>query len=124
MVPIGKTRLIGFVLSAMQLFAQGCIGLAIIRWSDLTRLGACVEDIEGMVDGVRDVDTVEIAIIIRECRDGSFKASLRSKRYVDVSAIAGRFGGGGHLRAAGCNYTGELQEFQAEILKIAEEALV
>lgn len=124
MVPIGKTRLCGYVLSTMQLFEQGRIGVATILLSDLERLGACVEDVEGMVDGVRDVDTVEIAMILRERRDGGYKASLRSKRYVDVSAIAGKFGGGGHLRAAGCNYDGTLQAFHNEILQAAKEALL
>ena len=59
------------------------------------------EDCEGIVDCVRDIDSVKIAIFIREGADGSFKVSLRSKDIGDVCRIANKFGGGGHERAAG-----------------------
>ena len=63
---------------------------------------ASSEDCEEIVDKIRDIDTVEIAIFIRQAKDGSLKVSMRSKNYADVSAIAAKFGGGGHERAAGC----------------------
>lgn len=123
-VPIGKTRLRGYVLSSMELYENARIGVAVIMFKDLRRAGACVEDIEGMVDGVRDVDTVEVAILIREKKDGGFKASLRSKRIADVSAIAGKFGGGGHLRAAGCNSGSRpAEEFKRALIAAAKDAL-
>ena len=51
--------------------------------------------------------------------DGSFKVSARSASYVDVAAIAMKYGGGGHVRAAGCSVTGEpediVEKFVAEV---------
>jgi exopolyphosphatase-related proteins len=45
-----------------------------------------------------------------EVRKGQYKISLRSKIYADVNKIAGTFGGGGHVRAAGCMLFGELED--------------
>ena len=43
-------------------------------------------------------------------KKGSFKVSLRSKRYADVSKIAGVYGGGGHIRASGCMLFGDVED--------------
>ncbi len=122
-VPIGKTRLLGYVLSSMQLLEEGRIGVTVITLQDVARAGATVEDVEGVVDGVRDVDTVEIAILMRERNIGGYKISLRSKRYVDVSAIAARFGGGGHKHAAGCDCMEPFQRLYDAIIAAAKMAL-
>ena len=122
-VPLGKTRLLGFVLSSMQLFEDGRIGAALVTQSDLAHFGASAEDVEGVIDSIRDVDTVEIAILLREGRDGTYKASMRSKQYADVSAIAHIYGGGGHLRAAGCTLEGEPQTLMDKMVDAAKDAL-
>lgn len=121
---LGKSRLMGYVLSSMQLYGPNSnIGAAIIMWNDLNRLGAKVEDIEGMIDGIRDVDAVEIAIVLRECMDGSTKASMRSKREVDVNALAAQFGGGGHTRAAGFTFNGSPQQLLPTIIEAAVKSM-
>lgn len=121
---LGKSRLMGYVLSSMQMYGpKSSIGAAIIMWNDLNRLGAKVEDIEGMIDGIRDVDAVEIAIILRECMDGSTKVSMRSKREVDVNALAAKFGGGGHTRAAGFTFAGSPQQLLPTIIEAAVKSM-
>ena len=45
-----------------------------------------------------------------EMRKGQYKISLRSKKYADVNKIAGTYGGGGHVRAAGCMLCGDLED--------------
>lgn len=122
-VPLGKTRLLGYVLSSMRLFEDGRIGAALVMQSDLAYFGASAEDVEGVIDSIRDVNTVEIAILLREGRDGTYKASMRSKQYADVSAIARIYGGGGHLRAAGCTMEGEAQALLDKLIAAAKDAL-
>jgi phosphoesterase RecJ-like protein len=122
-VPLGKTRLLGFVLSNMQLYENGKIGMALIRLEDLDRLDALAEDAEGTIDGIRDVASVEIAILVRQSRDGTYKASMRSKEFADVSAIAHVYGGGGHVHAAGCTLEGEPEEIMDKLLAAAKGAL-
>ncbi|MBO7297550.1 MAG: bifunctional oligoribonuclease/PAP phosphatase NrnA, partial [Clostridia bacterium] len=65
---------------------------------------------EGFVDFPLNVDGVEVAASIMEVKYRQYKISLRSKEYADVNKIAGVFGGGGHIRAAGCMLFGELEE--------------
>ncbi|MDR1619516.1 MAG: DHH family phosphoesterase [Clostridiales bacterium] len=122
-ISLGKARLQGFVLSTMRFFCENRIGVACVALSDIKRLGAMVEDLEGMTDSIRDVDGVEIAIVLREKREGGWKASLRSKRRADVSALASGFGGGGHKHAAGCSTQGEMDTFYNALLRAAEQAL-
>jgi phosphoesterase RecJ-like protein len=56
------------------------------------------------------VDGVEIAASVMEIKPRQYKISLRSKEYADVNKVAGVFGSGGHVRAAGCMLFGELEE--------------
>ena len=65
------------------------------------RLGVLMEHLETAIDVVRSVEMVEISFVIKETDKGEFKASLRSTG-ADVAAICARFGGGGHIKAAGC----------------------
>ena len=65
---------------------------------------------EGFVDFPLSVDGVEIAAALLEVRHKQYKVSLRSKEYADVNKLAGRYGGGGHVRAAGCMLFGDVEE--------------
>ena len=60
--------------------------------------------------------------LFREQPDGSFRVSLRSKRRVDVAAVAAAFGGGGHVRAAGLSITGPLEAAVATVTARLREA--
>ena len=64
----------------------------------------------GFVDFPLNVDTVEIAASLLEVKKGQYKISLRSKSYADVNRLAGTYGGGGHVRAAGCMLFGDLED--------------
>ncbi|MBO4562971.1 MAG: bifunctional oligoribonuclease/PAP phosphatase NrnA [Clostridia bacterium] len=122
-IPFSKTRLQGFVLSNMKLEQEGRVGIATLTVADMDRFGATNEDCEGIVDSVRDVESVKVAIFIREGRDGTFKVSLRSKECADVGRIAGKYGGGGHAAAAGYTSREPLSTTIANVLRDAAEEL-
>ena len=65
---------------------------------------------EGFVDFPLTIDGVEVAVSLLEIRSRQYKISLRSKGKVNVNAVAGSFGGGGHILASGCMLNGELEE--------------
>ena len=71
---------------------------------------------EGFIDGVRIIDGVDVAVLMKEVEAGKCRASMRSKG-VDVSAIATEFGGGGHVRAAGCTIEEPLGVAKAKLLQ-------
>ena len=104
-----KARLIAYVLTHMQLWHEGQLGIAAIPYAVLSEYGAGKDDCEGLIDYIRDIDVVEVACVLREEADGTVRVSMRSKRFCDVASVGKRFGGGGHVRAAGCTLVQPLE---------------
>lgn len=92
----------GFVASKIALAFDGKVAYTSVSLREREGLGLASEHFETAIDVVRALLGVEIAMFIRETEPGLFKASLRSTGK-DVAAIAAEFGGGGHIRAAGCS---------------------
>lgn len=63
-----------------------------------------------VIDQLRNTEGVEAAIFMYEFPEGGFKVSMRSKDYIDVSKVCAVFGGGGHVRAAGCTMYGTVSD--------------
>ena len=74
----------------------------------MERVGAKEEDCEGLVNYALSIQAVEVAVFFRELPDGRYRVSMRSKGKLNVSAVAARFGGGGHQCASGCAVEGPL----------------
>ena len=85
--------------------------------------GATSKDIDGIIDQLRVTKGVETAILIHETSPQTYKVSMRSNHYVDVSRIAVTFGGGGHVRAAGCTMTGTYDDVVDNIIGMIEKQL-
>ena len=68
------------------------------------------KDFEGIVNQLQVTKGVEVAIFMHETGTLEHKVSLRSNGRVDVSVIAAYFGGGGHVRAAGCTMNGTFHD--------------
>jgi len=77
-------------------------------------------DTEGFVDYLLAIDGTEVEFFMIEEKPDFFRISLRSKEYVDVNLVAGRLGGGGHQRAAGCRVEGSVEEVKKRMLNILE----
>ena len=98
------------VMSGMRYFFDDRFALITISQDTMKKCGADNGMTEGFVDFPLNVETVEIAASIMEVEYKKYKISLRSKTYADVNKLAGTFGGGGHIRAAGCMLFGDLEE--------------
>jgi phosphoesterase RecJ-like protein len=100
---LGKTRLIGRMLSEMQLYFDGKVALLTCEHSICQQLGADPSDYEGIINYGIETQGVVIAVLARTtAQPGVVKVSLRSAEGYDVAALAASFGGGGHRLAAGC----------------------
>lgn len=108
--PKARALLYGRVMSKMRFELDDRLAFIVITEKDMTELGAEKSFTEGFVDFPLTVDGVEVAISVMEYKKGQYKASLRSKGKVNVSAVAATFGGGGHILASGCMLFGELEE--------------
>ena len=96
-----RLRADGFIAKNLSTTADGRVAFAILTLEDLKELGLGAEDFECAIDIVRSLKGAEIAVFIRQLDEGQYKASLRSTGK-NVAEIAAIFGGGGHIRAAGC----------------------
>ncbi len=106
-----------FVNSGLRLGGK-CI-VSVITRADMESCHATPEDLDEIVSELRSTSGVEVSVFIYETDEG-FKISLRSASYVDVAAIAVRFGGGGHARAAGASASGSPEEILAELLPLID----
>lgn len=122
-VPFRKTKLHALAVMKTNLYEHGRIGISKITLEDMQCCGAAGEDTEGIIDSIRDVDTVEIAVLLRESEDGNIRVSLRGKAAADVSTIAVAYGGGGHRLAAGCTIEEPIDQAAEEILQKAMRLL-
>lgn len=84
--------------------------------------GVDEKDMEGLTSLGLQPEGVEVAVTVRERADGEFKISMRSAKDVNVSAICQSFGGGGHVKAAGCSFFGKNPDELRKILLEAVEA--
>ena len=88
------------------------------------QLGVGPEDNEGLIDYIRAVDSVLVAVFFEELDGGLVRVSMRSKTpAADVSAICGQFGGGGHVLAAGARVRGPLAEVEDRVLTAVHDRL-
>src|SRR5689334_24887062 len=101
----------------MRFEADGPIASFSLSLDVAARLGARAEDSEGLIDHLRAVHGVIVAVFFEELPDGKVRVSMRSKTdVVDVCAICQKFGGGGHALAAGARVRGTLQEVEGRVL--------
>jgi len=77
--PFRKVKLQGKAIEHMELFCNGKLAVTVLTQADMESCGATSEDTEGIVDIVRDIDTVEVAMFFKESSKGGYRVSLRSK---------------------------------------------
>lgn len=108
--PKARAALHAKVMSGMRFYHDERFAVIVVTKKAMEECGADNGMTEGFVDFPLNVDTVEVAASVMEVKQGQYKVSLRSKEYADVNKIAGAYGGGGHIRAAGCMLFGEIEE--------------
>ena len=121
-----QNQVMGRVLAESILLQGGKCVVGYLKKREMDFYSVEGKDLEGIVSQLRLTAGVEVAIFIYEMQTQFFKVSLRSNGKVDVSKIAVFFGGGGHVRAAGCDMQGSMYDvinnLTAEIEKqLAEE---
>jgi phosphoesterase RecJ-like protein len=114
--PRRRLDLLRELLGTMRFTARGQVASFSLSLEVATRLGVKPEDNEGLIDQIRAVEGVIVAVFFEELTDGKVRVSMRSKNEAaDVSAICQRFGGGGHKLAAGARIRGTLAEVEEKI---------
>lgn len=118
-----KLRLEQAAYRGMEFYADDRCAIITITCEMLREAGASDEDAEGLANLPREIEGVRMGITLREKEDGTFKISVRSDREANAAAFCARFGGGGHIEAAGCRIRGTREEVLAALKAAVDETL-
>lgn len=118
-----QTRLEGAALANVEFIAGGKAAYACVTKKLVDDCGALMEHADHLINVLRDIKGVEVAIVFKEKTPNVTKASFRSKSFADVSKVAAKFGGGGHVRASGCTINEPMDIARAQVVEAVKEAL-
>ena len=111
-----QNRILGKVLDRARLYADGAVIAGVASPEDMKAYGVTKQDMDGIVSQLRLTRGVQAAIFLYPAEDGAYKVSLRANGQMRVSDVAAAFGGGGHVKAAGCTMTGTPEEIIEKLL--------
>ena len=116
--PRRRIELLRELLGTMRFEGKGRVASFSLSLEMAKRLGVLPEDNEGLIDHLRAIQGVIVAVFFEELPDGKVRVSMRSKsEKADVCAICMKFGGGGHTLAAGARVRGTLAEVEQKVLE-------
>jgi phosphoesterase RecJ-like protein len=117
--PFGYVRVLGAALERARLEPESVTGLGLV-WTtvplvDRVEAGLGMDSVEPIIDAVRVAEEAEVAVVLKEHEDGTWRVSMRSRGKVNVGAACIALGGGGHRNAAGCTLSGDQVSVLARI---------
>jgi len=122
--PPERQKLLALALNTIDIFYDGKLAFLTLTDEMYQQTGGHPEMTDGFINFARGIRGVEVAVLFRQ-EGPAWKLSFRSRGAVNVSAIAGQFGGGGHHNAAGVKLMGQLQTIKEDIhqamIKVLQE---
>src|SRR5207248_8816825 len=120
---MGRLKLFGAVLSAMQIDPTGRIAIVYLDHEMARQAGGTYEDTERLINLPLTVKEIHAVVFFKQTEGDEYRVSMRSKGDVDIGAVARQFSGGGHKNAAGCTVTGAIDALQKTFVEMIEHAI-
>ena len=120
---VGRLKLFGAVLSAMQIDPTGRIAIVYFDHEMARQAGGTYEDTEGIINLPLTVKEIQAVVFFKRADGDEYRVSMRSKGDIDIGSVAKKFGGGGHKNAAGCTVTGPIDALQKTFIEKIEDAI-
>jgi bifunctional oligoribonuclease and PAP phosphatase NrnA len=120
---MGRLKLFGSVLSAMQIDKSGRIAIVYLDHEMAREAGGTYEDTEGLINLPLTVKEILAVVFFKQLEGEEYRVSLRSKGDIDIGSLAKEFKGGGHKNAAGCTVNGPIDALQKTFIEKIEEAI-
>ena len=117
---MGRLKLFGAVLSAMQIDASGRVAIVYLDHEMARAAGGTYEDTEGLINLPLTVKEILAIVFFKQIVGDEYRVSMRSKGTIDIGGIAKEFGGGGHRNAAGCTVTGAIDALKKMFIEKIE----
>jgi bifunctional oligoribonuclease and PAP phosphatase NrnA len=120
---MGRLKLFGAVLSAMQIDPTGRIAIVYLDHEMARQAGGTYEDTEGLINLPLTVKEIQAVVFFKQAEGDQYRVSMRSKGDIDIGSVAKEFDGGGHKTAAGCTVSGAIDTLQKTFIEKIEEAI-
>lgn len=109
-------KLLGRMIENLHFEMDGQIGWSVLTAADFDDCGASEETADKMVEQLDMLRDIKVYALLRQWHDGKIKVSFRSRSHFAVNDVAAKFGGGGHRQAAGCHFSGSLEDAEAKVV--------
>lgn len=120
---INQCKLYSYALDNLGFFCGGKVGMTYVSYKYLQENNMDFDEADYLVSLPRDIEGVEVGVFLKIKSENEIKVSFRSNAYIDVAKLASDFGGGGHIRAAGCSvFNKTFEETKELIIKSLESA--
>lgn len=110
-------------VSSIESHFEGKCAIMTITRKMFEESGSSSSECDGIASLPRKIEGVQVGVTIRERHDGTYKVSLRTVEPYDAAKICANFGGGGHNRAAGCEFDCSLDKVKEKLLEIIKAEL-
>lgn len=119
----GQNKILGQALLNAELYLDGAVIASVITKAEMDKFSVLPKHLDGIVNQLRVTKDVKIALFLYENEDKTFKGSLRVNGDYNVAEIAAKFGGGGHVKAAGFTIDGPIDTAMDRILSVIKEKI-
>jgi len=120
---MGRLKLFGSVLSAMQIDSTGKIAIVYLDHEMARAAGGTYDDTEGLINLPLTVKEIQAVVFFKNIEGQDYRVSMRSKGDIDIGAVAKEFNGGGHKNAAGCTASGPIESLQMLFVEKIQRAI-
>ena len=119
---IARLRLEAALTNSAEFYGNGQVCVCCITQAMMDSLGATEDDADNIASFPRDIQGVEIGVLVKELREGGAKISLRTSENYNASELCASLGGGGHKAAAGAQDDEGMDSARTRILRAIEES--
>ena len=120
---VNKIAFMAKIFSNIEYHAEGALACVILSYEDMQTFQLQFDEVRDVTDQIMSIESIEIALVIRQDSRNHMKVSLRSKGVTEVLSAAESIGGGGHWYASGGSYTGELHDLKTKMIQHLESNL-
>ena len=119
----GRIKVEQTAIQNMEFYCGGACAMIVITKKLMEESGAEPAEFEGLASIPLSVEGVKIGITVKQRHENVFKISARTSDEIDASAFCQKFGGGGQIRAAGCDIQGTLEQVESKLLEQVKKVL-
>lgn len=120
-ITLEERRLQSLVLSRMTFYEDGKLAVSWLRHQDFIDARIGVKDVQDLINLLRDTSGVVVALFLYEL-EADVRVSMRTASPYDAIEVVKQFGGGGHIRAAGCTLPAPVEEAMAAAISAVKKA--